>query len=217
MSTPPEEPRYGTGYGGARYPLPPDGGQSAHGGGYPYGGPGGPPQGGGYSPYGPYTPPPAGLDKPAAPPRRPGVMTVGLVLQVLASLPFLAFGLLFLLVPLGPDILPPEVLDNPQLRDAGVTDVNLLVQALRLMGGVLAALAVIYVVLLVVGFTGRNWARILVAVMTAGFTVFLLLGVTSAAATDPLGAVVLLAPVVLAVAGLVTWFLPAANQWYARR
>lgn len=215
MSTSGEEPRYGTGYGGARYPLPPQGEPPAppapsQPGGYPYGQ---------QSPYGPYTPPPAGLSGGGGPekPTRPGIVILGLVLLILAALPFLAFGLVFLVAPLGPDVLPPNILDNPQLRDAGVTDIELLVSALRFAGGVLAALAAVYVLFAVIAFTGRNWARILVAVMTAGFSLFLLLGITSAAGADPVGAVLLLAPVVLSVAGLVTWFLPQANRWYAAR
>jgi hypothetical protein len=215
MSTPGEEPRYATGYGGARYPLPPQGEQGAApapgqgGGGYPYAQ---------YSPYGPYTPPPAGLpssglEKPA----RPGIMVLGLVLLALAALPFLAFGLLFLVAPLGPEVLPPDILDNPQLRDAGVTDIGLLISAVRLMSGILAGLAAVYLLFAVLAFTGRNWARMLVAVMTAGFSLFLILGVTSAVAADPLGAVLLLVPVVLSVAGLATWFAPQANRWYAAR
>jgi hypothetical protein len=212
MSTPGgEDPRYGTGYGGARYPLP-QGEQGAppapDQGGYPYGQ---------YSPYGPYTPPPAGLSSGIEKPQRPGIMILGLVLLILAATPFLIFGLVFLLAPLGPDVLPPTILDNPQLRDAGVTDINLLVSAVRFAGGVLAGLAAVYVLFAVLAFTGRNWARILVTVMTAGFALFLVLGIASAVATDPLGAVVLLVPVVLSVGGVVTWFVPQANRWYATR
>lgn len=217
MSTPPEEPRYGTGYGGARYPLPEGGQQQPPAAQQPggYAQPGGPYAA--YSPYGPYTPPPAGLDEQVERPARPGVVVLGLVLLVLAALPFLAFGLLFLLVPLGPDVLPPTILDNPQLRDAGVTDVGVLVSAVRFLGGLFTVLAVVYVVFAVVAFTGRNWARILVAVMSAGFSAFLLLGLVSAGAADPLGGLLLLVPVLLAVGGVVTWFLPQANRWYNAR
>jgi hypothetical protein len=215
MSTP-EEPRYGTGYGGARYPLPP--GQEPptqqapvpQGGGYPYGQ---------YSPYGPYTPPPAGtgggLDR--TPPPRPGAMILGLVLLLLAALPFLAFGLVFLLVPIGPELLPPNALDNPALSDAGITSPEAFVSVLRIMAGFFTALAAVYVIFAIIAFTGRNWARILVAVMTAGFSVFLILGFVSAVAVDPAGAAIVIAPVVLAVGGLATWFAPQANRWYAAR
>ncbi len=217
MSTPPEEPRYGTGYGGARYPLP-EGGQQQP----PAEQPGGPyaPQSGPYaqySPYGPYTPPPAGLEEQVERPARPGVVVVGLVLLLLAALPFLAFGLLFLLVPLGPDVLPPTILDNPQLRDAGITDIGVLVSAVRFLGGLFAVLALVYAVFVVIGFTGRNWARILVAVMSAGFAAFLLLGLVSGGAGDPASALILLVPVLLVVGGIATWFVPQANRWYAAR
>lgn len=213
MSTPPEEPRYGTGYGGARYPLPEGAEQQQPTAAAQEGGP----QPFQYSPYGPYTPPPAGLDQQVERPARPGVVALGLALLVVAALPFLAFGLVFLLVPLGPDILTPEFVDNPQLRAAGITDIGVLVSVVRLLGGVLTVLAVVYLVFVVVGFTGRNWARILVAVMTAGFSAFLLLAIVSAGTADPVSTLVLLVPVLLSVGGIVTWFLPQANRWYVAR
>lgn len=214
--TTPEEPRYGTGYGGARYPLPPgqeqqptqQAPQQMPQGGYPYGQ---------YSPYGPYSPPAPGLESVQPPPRRPGIVTLGLVLVVLSALPFLAFGVLFLVVPLGPDLLPPDILDTPQFRDAGITDVELLITGFRVVAGLLAGLALIYLLFAVFAFTGRNWARILVAVMTAGFAAFLLLGALSALGADPVGLVILVVPVVLAVGGVATWFAPQANRWYASR
>ncbi len=213
MSTP-EEPRYGTGYGGARYPLPPGQDQQptqqapAPQGGYPYGQ---------YSPYGPYTPPAPGLGGVQPPPSRPGIVILGLVLVVLSALPYLAFGVLFLVAPLGPDLIPPDTLDNPQFRELGVTDFDVLVTAFRVGAGIVAGLALVYLLFAVIAFTGRNWARILVAVMTAGFAAFALLGVVSALGADPAGAAILIGPVVLAVVGVVTWFAPQANRWYAKR
>lgn len=212
MSTPPEEPRYATGYGGARYPLP-EGAPQPPAPSTPTGPGDRPPAQ--YSPYGPYSPPPAGLqagdpERPA----RPGLMVLGLVLLVLAALPFLVFGVVFLV---GSDLIPPNILDNPQLRDAGVTDIGVLVAAIRLLGGVFTVLALLYVLFAVLAFTGRNWARILVAVMTAGFSAVLLLGLVSGAGADPASAATLLVPVLLAVGGLVTWFVPQANRWYAAR
>jgi len=233
MTTPPgpDEPRYATGYGGARYPLPPEGApgspvpqqypgaqpyptgqqypsgqQDQLAGGYPYG-----------QQYSPYGPPPAGTGGDAAPARRPGSVVLGLVLMALAALPFLAFGLLFLLAPLGPGLFPADVLATPGLAEAGITSVDQLFGLLRAGGAVLTGLAVVYLVIAVIGFLGRNWARILTAVMTGGFAVLLLLVVLSAIAVDPLSAMFLLVPLVLSVAGIILWFVPRASRWYASR
>lgn len=244
MTTPPgpDEPRYATGYGGARYPLPegapapqqPGPPPAGTGGGYPYGqqGPAGQqgfsgqqsPPGQPYGPYGQqqYSPygqdraDPYGLTKEPAP-ARPGTVVLGLVLMVLAVLPFLAFGLLFLIVPLGPDVIPPDVLDTPGLAEAGITSVNVLVGIVRSVGVAFLVLSLLYLAFVVIGFLGRNWARILVAVMTGGFAIMLLLGVVSTIAGDPLAATVLLVPVVLSVVGIILWFLPQASRWYASR
>ncbi|MHA6785513.1 hypothetical protein ACVGOW_31630 [Pseudonocardia saturnea] len=205
---------YGTGYGGAQYPYP--GGQGLAPGqqpqGYPYN-PYAQPSPYGQSPYGggPY---PAGLDKAAAPAVRPGIMVLGLVLMILAALPFLAFGVLFLVVPLDSTTIPPEVFNNPQLAEAGVT-AETLISILRIFGGVFVVLALLYIAFAVLAFLGRNWSRILVTVMTVGFSLFLLLGAVSGGAADAASMGILLAPVVLAVAGVATMFVPAARQYFA--
>ena len=232
MTTPPgpDEPRYATGYGGARYPLPPEGalgsptsqqhpgpqqlptGQYPSGqqdqptGGYPYG-----------QQYSPYGAPTAGTGADPAPSRRPGSVVLGLVLMALAALPFLAFGLLFLLVPLGPELFPPDILATPGMAESGITSIDQLVGILRTGGAVLTGLAVGYLVIVVVGFLGRNWLRILTAVVTGVFAVLLLLVVLSAIAVDPLVAVFLLVPLVLLLAGIGSWFVPSASHWYASR
>lgn len=203
---------YGTGYGGAQYPYPGDQGPTP---------PGGPSPSTGY-PYNPYNPYgenryPAGLDdKTPPPPVRPGAMVVGLVLMILAALPFLAFGALFLVVPFDADTIPPELLNNPQLADAGITP-ELLVSALRTAGGILLVLSLIYVVFAVIAFTGRNWARILVAVMTAGFSLVLLLGLAGGGATDVISVVIILLPVLLSVGGVTLFFLAPSNRYFATR
>lgn len=203
---------YGTGYGGVQYPYP---GEEAQ---QPYGQQ---PQAGAY-PYNPYSSPggdryPAGLDdKTPPPPARPGAMVVGLVLMILAALPFVAFGALFLAVPFDADTIPPELLNNPQLADAGITP-ELFVSALRTAGGILLVLSLIYVVFAVIAFTGRNWARILVAVMTAGFSLVLLLGLAGGGATDVISVVIILLPVLLSVGGVTLFFLAPSNRYFATR
>lgn len=208
---PAPQPSYGTGYGGAQYPNAgpsPDQAQQPYGQQPPYGG----------YPYNPYSPygSPAGLGSKDVPPaERPAIMIVGLVLKILASLPFLAFGVLFLLAPLDADTLPAEVLDNPQLVDAGVT-IETVVGIVRAAGGVFVVLALLYIVFAVLAFTGRNWARIIVTVMTVGFTAFLLLGLTGGvAAADPASLAILLVLILLPVAGVVILFLPPSNAYFA--
>lgn len=218
----PGQQAYGTGYGGVQYPYPEGqapAGQSYPGQqgqqGYPYNPYGQTPYGQtpyGRSPYGGY---PAGLDDRAATPaRRPAILVLALVLQILAALPFLVFGAIVLAVPLDSAAIPPEVLDNPDLAAAGVT-VETLLSLVRVFGGIFVGLSLIYIVFAVVAFTGRNWARVLVTVMTVGFSLFLLFAAFTGGAADPASAAILLLPVVLAVLGVVLLFLPASNAWFS--
>ncbi len=220
----PQQP-YGTGYGGAQYPYPGDQGlapgQQPQG--YPYN-PYAQPSPYGQSPYGqaPYGQAPygggqypAGLgDKAGAPAVRPGIMVLGLVLMILAALPFLAFGILFLVVPLDTSFIPPEVLDAPELAQSGLTAETLL-SFVRIIGGIFAVLAVLYILFAVLAFLGRNWSRILVTVMTVGFSLFLVLGAVSGGAADPASAGILLAPVLLGIAGVVILFLAPSSRYFS--
>lgn len=207
----PQQP-YGTGYGGAQYPYPGDQGLA----------PGQQPQGYPYNPYAqpspygqsPYGSGPAGLDKVAAPVVRPGIMVLGLVLMILAALPFLAFGVLFLVVPLDTSLIPPELLNTPELAEANITAETLL-SFVRIGGGILAVLAALHILFAALAFAGRNWSRILVTVMTVGFSVFLVLGAVGGGAADPASAGILLAPVLLGVGGVVTMFLAPSNRFFA--
>ncbi|MBW0118169.1 hypothetical protein [Pseudonocardia abyssalis] len=218
-------PAYGTGYGGVQYPYPegqapapqppvqPYPGPANQGQSYPYN-PYGQASPYGQSPYGGY---PAGLDdKASGPVTRPGIMVLALVLKVLAALPYLAFGVLFLVVPLDASLIPPELLDAPELAEAGLTTETLL-SVVRVIGGFFAVLAVLYILFAVLAFAGRNWSRILVTVMTVGFALFLLFAAVSGGAADPASAAILLGPVALAVAGVVILFLPASNAYFSRR
>lgn len=209
----PGQQPYGTGYGGAQYPYPGDQGLA----------PGQQPQGYPYNPYAqsspygqsPYGTGPAGLDDKGAPPAvRPGIMVLGLVLMILAALPFLAFGVLFLVVPLDTSLIPPELLDAPELAQSGLTAQTLL-SFVRIIGGIFAVLAALYVLFAALAFAGRNWSRILVTVMTVGFSAFLVLGAVSGGAADPASAGILLAPVLLGVAGVVILFLAPSSRYFS--
>jgi hypothetical protein len=176
----------------------------------PYGAPDS--QGGyAYSPYG--TPPPysAGPADDSAP--RPGLMVGALIMLTLSALPFLAVGIL-MAVAFGQDVLPPELFNDPRLAEAGVTS-EVLISTLRVFGGVMAALALLYIIFAVLAFRGRNWARVLVTVMTVGFTLLMLSGLVTGTTADASGMVVLLAIIVLSVGGTVLMYLPPAARFFA--
>jgi len=166
-----------------------------------------------YNPYG--TPYPAGLgDSEVQPVVRPGIMVLSLVLFVLSTLPFLVAAAFLLLVPLDAQNIPPELLNSPELADAGVTP-DLLISVLRVGGAILLVIALLYVLFAVLAFQGRNWARIVVTVLTAGFTLLLLSGV--AGAGDLASLVFLLLVLAASVAGTVILFLPDSSRFFASR
>ncbi len=207
----------------------------------PYPGPAGPPaaghpygptpyddpaRGGGpphvYNPYGnvsyptTYPVPPAGLgpDDAAPPVRRPGSVHLALVLSVVAALPYLLIGLLAMAA--SGDVeaaVPPDQL--AQLQQLGVD----LEQVVRITGVVLLAVALVFVLLAVLAWTGRGWARALLAAMTGGFVLMVLASVAAAssqgAAVDAGGLLVLALPVVLAAVGVGLLFGSAARAWFA--
>ena len=170
--------------------------------------------------FNPYAgPPPAGTagdDRPQ-PVRRPGVMVLSLVLLVLSALPFLAAGLVFLVLPIEVqeivDLLP-TIDPTGQLAAAGITPEQLL-SIIRAAGGVLAALAAVFVLFAVLAFTGRNWARIVVTVLTIGFSLLLLAGVVQGAGVG--GSGLTIAILLASVAGVVLMFVPASQQYFANR
>ena len=210
-----QQPQYGS---GAQYGQQPAYGQPGSYGNQQYGQYGNQPYGtpdnqGGYaySPYG--TPPPysTGSADDSAP--RPGLMVGALIMLILSALPFLAVGIL-MAVAIGQDVLPPELFNDPRLAEAGVTP-DVLISALRVGGGVMAALALLYMIFAVLAFQGRNWARVLVTVMTVGFTLLMLSGLVTGTTTDASGLVVLLAIIVLSVGGTVLMYLPPAARFFA--
>jgi hypothetical protein len=101
------------------------------------------------------------------------------------------------------------------LAAAGVTAADLL-SFIRIAGGLLAVLAALYVLFAVLAFTGRNWARIVVAVLTAGFALLMLAGlVQGASGGSNLGLTV--AILAASVIGAVLLFVPASREYYASR
>ena len=164
-----------------------------------------------YSPYGaPYPAPP---DRGLHTVPRPRLLVLAPVLMVLAALPFVLFGVFFLAAPV--DTLAQEVLASPTLAQAGATQA-LVVSAMRILGGVVLAVAVLYLVLGFLAFAGRGWARITVAVLTGGFALLLIAAlVASGGAIDTIALAVGLLALILGAAAIL--FSPGVNAWYAAR
>jgi hypothetical protein len=167
----------------------------------------------------PYAYSPYGTPYPAAPPQyvptapKPRLLVVAPALMVLASLPFLLFGALFVAAPV--DAIAQEVVASPNMQAAGATK-ELVVSAVRVLGGVILGVALLYLVFGFLAFAGRGWARITVAVLTVGF-VFLLVAalVVSGGAVDT---ITLASGLLLLILGAVAiLFSPRANAWYAAR
>lgn len=220
----PYDPRDGSGSppgppGGPRYYPPPTSGPASgwSGGGGPAPSPYGDQGGYAYNPYGAY---PAGTGGAAEPPApsRPGLQILALILQIIASLPFLFVGVAFLVVPLNTANLPTELSQlqtDPRFAGTDITP-ELIVSLVRTIAVIVLVAALVYLLLAVLSFAGRNWARIVLAVVSAGFVLLLLFGlVTGGATADTL--LVLGVLLVLIVASVVIAFLPPSNAWYAHR
>ena len=171
-----------------------------------------------YNPYGnvsypaTYPAPPAGLgpDHPVAPARRPGSVNLALVLMLLSALPYLLIGLLAFAG--AGDIaaaVPPEAL--PQLPPG--TDLASLV---RTTGAVMLGVVVVFLLLAVLAWSGRGWARALAAAMVGGFALMVLASVASTAAVGALPVLLLVVPVLLAAVGVALLFGSAARAWFSR-
>jgi hypothetical protein len=203
-------------YGSQPYGTPPSGTS-------PYDAPGGradqPPYV--YNPYGnvsyPATYPsaPAGLGPDdGLPVRRPGTVHAALVLMILSTLPYLLLGLIAVLgAPSAAAALPPD--DVAQLQELGID----LEQLVRATGIVLIVVAVIFVLLALLAWTGRRWARGLAAAMTAGFVLMVVASVGAAAsqgtAVDAASLVLIVAPVTLAIIAVVLLFGARAREWFS--
>lgn len=190
----------------ASSPLPGQGYQ------HPYPAPGQTPYGAGYDPYGGSAQPGWGKAGPE-PVKRPGLMVLALVLMVLAALPFLVGGVAGLATITAADI-PAEVLNDARVVQAGGTP-ELILQAVQLLLGIMIVVALVYLLLAVLAFRGRNWARIVIAVLTVGFVLLLAAGLVSGgAAGGVVGFVAFL--LVATIGGAVILFLPDSNRFFSR-
>jgi hypothetical protein len=184
-----------------------------------YGQYGQPPQ---YNPYGqpgqyagtPFGVEAAGLGPGDAKPlRRPGIMVLALVLLILSSVPFLLAGAGLLARQLDASVIPPEV--EQQFEQAGITP-EMAISFFRVFAVIMLVLALLYVLFAVLAFLGRNWARIILTIMTVGFTLMMLAVTLTGAAGDTGSLVVFLVIVALSVGGTIIMFLPGPSRWFGR-
>jgi hypothetical protein len=207
---------------------PPDQFQQFQYGQQPYGGPPGspptePPYV--YNPYGNFAypssyPSPAGSGaEAAAPPKRPGSMHLALLLVVVSAVPYL-FGGLVAVAGAGQAAaaLSPE--NIAQLGQLGIS-VEQFTQVMQLTGGLLLAVGLAYVLLGVLAWTGRRWARGLLGATTVGFVLmavaFVLVAGSHGLAEGGVSVLVLAIPLAVALAGVGLMFGGAARDWFARR
>jgi len=149
-------------------------------------------------PGAPYRPPvvgpfPAGLDAhelPRVP--RPSTLVLALVLQLFSGLPFVLVGAV--------------VLDGA----AGLAE-----QDAGLVGGVLMSAGLVFCGLAVIAFVGRNWARMLLGVLTGPVAVVLVVVLVNGAIGMAGGQLVVVLMLLAAVSGAVLMFLPAAAEFFA--
>jgi hypothetical protein len=145
---------------------------------------------------------------------RPGIMVVSLVLLVLSTVPFLLGGVAFLMAPSDPSQLPPELAPPAGfLEENGIT-AEQYVGIVRILGGLILALALVYALFALIAFMGRNWARITLTIMTVGFTLVLLSSMLVGAAAVPAGFGVILVIAAAAVGGTIIMFLPEPTRWF---
>jgi hypothetical protein len=177
----------------------------------------------GYSPYGqpgqyagtPFGGEAAGLGPDdGARVSRPPLMVLSLILLIISSLPFLATGVLLLVAPLNGGAIPPEY--EQQLAEAGITP-EMAVSVVRGAAVVILVVAALYVLFAVLTFMGRNWARIILTIMTVGFTLLMLASMFTGAAGDPGSLVFILIIVAASVGGTVIAYLPEPSRWIRSR
>jgi hypothetical protein len=144
------------------------------------------------------------------------LLHLALLLVVLSALPYVLVGLVAVAgAGQAASALPPE--DLAQLQELGID----LAQLVRITGFVLLAVALGYLLLGVLAWSGRRWARALLVAVTVGFVLMVATSAIAAGsqglALDAASGVVLAVPLILALAGVGLMFAPAARDWFARR
>jgi hypothetical protein len=146
-------------------------------------------------------------------------MHLALLLVVVSAVPYL-FGGLVALAGAGQATaaLTPE--NIAQLEQLGIT-VAQFTQVMQLAGVLLLAVALAYIVLGVLAWTGRRWARGLLGATTVGFALVVAAFVFAAGsrglAEGGVSVLVLAIPLAVALAGVGLMFGGAARDWFSRR
>lgn len=151
---------------------------------------------------------------PPAPVRRPGVLHLALLLLVVATVPYLLSGLLMALAAEQVVAAAPAEQLEP-VRAAGIDPVRVV----RGGGIALVVIGAVYVLLAVLAWSGRRWARALVATTTVGFALMVAVALVGAGSGVPLDAgslLVVVGPAALAAAGVLLLFGRAARAWFDR-
>ena len=145
--------------------------------------------------------------------KRPGTMQLALVLLVFSVLPGIvlgALGLVALIVaPNGASI--QAAVDG--LASQYGTSAELAVTIARIAAGTVIVLGLLFLLVSVLAWRGRNWARVLVTVMTGLFAAVVVLGLAGGGSAQG-GLAVVIVVTVLAVGGVVLLYLPRSAAYY---
>lgn len=148
-------------------------------------------------------------------------MILALVLLILSSVPFLlagVAGLTGIAVPTDAAQLPPELAPPPGYLERADITLEQYVEALRalsgVLGGMLLVIPLIYILFAVLAFFRRNWARIILTVMTVGFAIVMLGSALLGLGAVPTALVMVLAIVAASVGGTIIMFLPEPTRWF---
>jgi hypothetical protein len=148
-------------------------------------------------------------------PRRPGVMHLALVLFILSAVvPGLTAALLVVLVT-GAASDPTLASAVDDLSRQLNTSVEQGLTYFRVAAGIIAALAISYIVFAVVAWRGRNWARIAITVLTGLFDLVLVLGLVGGAVGG--GVYPTTGLVAASVLGVVLLYLRPSSEYFARQ
>lgn len=161
-------------------------------------------------------PPPAGLGGgPQGRPARPRQMVTALVALVAAALPFVVTGIGSLFVTFNESLLNDAGIPRGEF-DAALAQSGLTMaqfgDAVRILGVVFVAMAVIWIVLAVAAFLGASWARVVLIVLLAlyGLPLLAIMGTSG----QPMFAVLVIG---IAAVGVTLLFGRPAKEWYATR
>jgi hypothetical protein len=167
-----------------------------------------------YNPYG-AAPAPAGIrQEDLAPVGRPALLIVAFIMLFIATLPFLVGAAMAMLAPPSPTDIP-ALANNPRVIQAGGTP-EMLTTLFRIGGAIVLVIAAAYLMFALFALSGKNWARIIVTILTTIFVALLVLG-TPFSSLSGAGLGFFVGIIALSIGGIVLMFLPASRRYFARR